>query len=64
MPRFYFNAGAPRATVLQVARELVRANGFAGFYKGLGPVLARAFPANAVTFFGFEATMRVLASES
>eukprot|EP00958_Prasinococcus_capsulatus_P001907 scaffold175_cov414-Prasinococcus_capsulatus_cf.AAC.15 len=56
-------AGAAQPTVLQVAKDLVRANGIGGFYKGLGPVLARAFPANAVTFFGFEATMRFLTAD-
>lgn len=25
--------------------------GFRGFWKGIGPTLARAFPANAATFF-------------
>jgi solute carrier family 25 carnitine/acylcarnitine transporter 20/29 len=34
--------------------------GLAAFYKGIGPVLARAFPANAVTFLGFELALEAL----
>eukprot|EP01029_Cantina_marsupialis_P009838 TRINITY_DN226_c0_g1_i2.p2 TRINITY_DN226_c0_g1~~TRINITY_DN226_c0_g1_i2.p2 ORF type:complete len:290 (-),score=89.70 TRINITY_DN226_c0_g1_i2:1402-2271(-) len=39
---------------LQTTKALVKSDGVMGFYKGLGPVLLRAFPANAATFFAFE----------
>eukprot|EP00164_Ancoracysta_twista_P004833 GFYU01006568.1.p1 GENE.GFYU01006568.1~~GFYU01006568.1.p1 ORF type:complete len:312 (-),score=83.57 GFYU01006568.1:129-1010(-) len=42
-------------------RQTMKADGIAGFYKGLGPTLARAFPANAATFLAFEMAMKFLA---
>mmetsp|Transcript_18608 Transcript_18608/g.52398 ORF Transcript_18608/g.52398 Transcript_18608/m.52398 type:complete len:290 (-) Transcript_18608:34-903(-) len=38
----------------QVFKELVREEGATALYKGLGPALLRAFPANAACFFGME----------
>eukprot|EP00039_Didymoeca_costata_P019020 m.335928 g.335928 ORF g.335928 m.335928 type:complete len:297 (+) comp17711_c1_seq1:149-1039(+) len=45
---------------MQIARELVMKEGVMSLYKGLGPALLRAFPANAACFFGFETTMKFL----
>eukprot|EP01029_Cantina_marsupialis_P009837 TRINITY_DN226_c0_g1_i1.p1 TRINITY_DN226_c0_g1~~TRINITY_DN226_c0_g1_i1.p1 ORF type:complete len:284 (-),score=47.36 TRINITY_DN226_c0_g1_i1:363-1214(-) len=41
-------------------KALIKSDGFMGFYKGLGPVLLRAFPANAATFVAFEFTKKHL----
>ena len=41
-------------TPAAVVRALLRSEGPAGFYKAAGPVLLRAFPANAATFLGYE----------
>jgi len=46
----------------QVFLELVRNEGFAALFRGLGPVLLRAFPANAACFFGMEVGRKVLNS--
>ena len=44
----------------QVFTELVRTEGYLALYKGFGPVIARAFPANAACFLGYDLTMRAL----
>eukprot|EP00759_Apiculatamorpha_spiralis_P023778 PhF_6_TR27347/c0_g1_i1/m.40188/K15109/SLC25A20_29, CACT, CACL, CRC1; solute carrier family 25 (mitochondrial carnitine/acylcarnitine transporter), member 20/29 len=41
-------------TLPEVAKVIHREHGWKGFYKGFGVCLARAFPANAGVFFGFE----------
>lgn len=41
-------------------RQVVRAEGVRGLYKGIGPCLARAFPANAVTLLAYEWTKGLL----
>mmetsp|Transcript_38485 Transcript_38485/g.94665 ORF Transcript_38485/g.94665 Transcript_38485/m.94665 type:complete len:302 (+) Transcript_38485:103-1008(+) len=41
--------------VMQVAKEIMKVDGVRGFYKGLAPVMVRAFPANAACFLGYEA---------
>ena len=46
--------------ILQVYRDLVKAEGHRAMFKGLTPVLLRAFPANAFCFLGFELALRVL----
>jgi len=48
----------------QVARTLYKTDGIRGFYKGIGPVLLRAFPANAATFVAFEYSLKFLQSKS
>ena len=45
---------------MAVLRELSRTEGVASVYKGLGPAMARAVPANAACFLGFEYTMALL----
>ena len=47
-------------SILQVYRDLVRAEGHRALFKGLTPVVLRAFPANAFCFLGFELALRVL----
>lgn len=42
------------------ARVLVRDEGVGAFYKGVGPAMVRAFPANAACFFGVEVATSVL----
>lgn len=40
--------------IMDCVRKTVRSEGIAGLYKGVGPCLARAFPANGITFLVFE----------
>jgi solute carrier family 25 (mitochondrial carnitine/acylcarnitine transporter), member 20/29 len=40
--------------MLDCATKTIRAEGLSALYRGIGPCLARAFPANAVTFMVFE----------
>ncbi|KAJ9050735.1 carnitine transporter [Entomophthora muscae] len=44
----------------QAYQHLVKAEGHAGLYRGLGPALLRAFPANAACFYGVEASRKFL----
>lgn len=46
--------------IRDVFRELIRTEGPRALFKGLAPVMIRAFPANAACFLGFETTMRIL----
>lgn len=41
------------------ARKTIAADGVTALWKGLGPAMARAFPANAATFLGVEATKKL-----
>lgn len=43
--------------IIDCAQKLYRAEGLAGLYRGIGPCLARAFPANAAAFVTYEAVM-------
>ncbi|XP_063218847.1 congested-like trachea protein [Bacillus rossius redtenbacheri] len=43
-----------------VFKVLIRQEGVTALYKGIVPVLLRAFPANAACFIGFEASMKFL----
>jgi len=43
-----------------VLRELIRTEGIGALYKGIVPVMLRAFPANAACFLGYELTMKFL----
>ena len=40
--------------------ELYRREGARAFFKGLGPALVRAFPANAACFLGVEVSMKMM----
>ena len=50
------------AGIGDVLRELIRTEGIGSLYKGIVPVMLRAFPANAACFLGFEMTMKFLNS--
>jgi len=43
-----------------VLRELLRTEGIRSLYKGIVPVMLRAFPANAACFLGYEVTIKFL----
>ena len=43
-----------------VFKHLMKEQGPKGLFKGAGPVMTRAFPANACCFLGFEAVMSVM----
>lgn len=38
----------------------IRTEGFTSLFRGLTPVMLRAFPANAACFLGFEVSMKFL----
>ncbi|EDV24504.1 uncharacterized protein TRIADDRAFT_25969 [Trichoplax adhaerens] len=46
--------------VRDVFRELIREEGVGALYKGITPVMLRAFPANAACFLAVEITMKIL----
>ena len=46
--------------VYAVFREILAKEGVKGFYKGLTPVMVRAFPANAACFAGYETAAALL----
>ncbi|KAI8070654.1 mitochondrial carrier domain-containing protein [Gilbertella persicaria] len=48
----------------QVFKDILRTKGPKAFFHGIGPAMARAFPANAATFFAYEMTMTALKSSS
>lgn len=50
-----------RMTMREAARNLHAQLGIRGFFKGFAPTMARAFPANAATFLGYEAVMSLVA---
>eukprot|EP00126_Sphaerothecum_destruens_P015109 Sdes_comp9027_c0_seq1m453 len=54
---------APEGTyrgVIDCTQVLIKNEGVFALYKGIGPVMLRAFPANAACFLGFELTLRLL----
>lgn len=56
---------APNGTYsgfMDCARKTIAQDGMAALFKGLGPAMARAFPANAATFLGVEASRKLLDS--
>ncbi|PWN23134.1 mitochondrial carrier [Microstroma glucosiphilum] len=55
--------GAPQGTYsgfLDCARKLVAKDGVGALFKGFGPAMARAFPANAATFLGVEVSLKMM----
>lgn len=52
--------GTYKKGMASVAAEIMAKDGLAGFYRGIGPVMIRAFPANAATFLGYETTIKFL----
>jgi len=56
---------APSGTysgILDCVRKTIARDGIAALWKGFGPAMARAFPANAATFLGVEASRKALDS--
>lgn len=54
---------APQGTYsgfLDCARKLIAADGVTALWKGFGPAMARAFPANAATFVGVELSLKMM----
>lgn len=54
---------APNGTysgILDCARKTIAQDGVRALWKGFGPAMARAFPANAATFLGVEASRKLL----
>ncbi|KAI8376307.1 mitochondrial carrier domain-containing protein [Radiomyces spectabilis] len=47
-------------SVSAAVRSLLREGGPRAFFNGVGPTMARAFPANAATFFAYEMTMKAM----
>ncbi|KAL0951406.1 hypothetical protein HGRIS_008101 [Hohenbuehelia grisea] len=45
---------------MDCVRKTIAADGVGALWKGFGPAMARAFPANAATFLGVEASRHVL----
>jgi len=45
---------------LDCARKTIAQDGVRALWKGFGPAMARAFPANAATFLGVEASLRMM----
>lgn len=52
--------GAPRLGMWGTAKQVIAEGGVAGLYRGAGPALIRAFPANAACFMGMEVSMMAL----
>eukprot|EP00004_Rigifila_ramosa_P017793 TRINITY_DN4374_c0_g1_i2.p1 TRINITY_DN4374_c0_g1~~TRINITY_DN4374_c0_g1_i2.p1 ORF type:complete len:322 (+),score=58.93 TRINITY_DN4374_c0_g1_i2:42-968(+) len=46
--------------IRSVFAEVVKTDGFMALYRGFGPVMIRAFPANAACFFGYESAIKAL----
>lgn len=44
----------------QVFKEILRVKGPKAFFNGISPAMARAFPANAATFFAYEMAMKAM----
>ncbi|KAI9513048.1 mitochondrial carrier [Russula earlei] len=54
---------APTGTysgIVDCARKTIATDGVKALWKGFGPAMARAFPANAATFLGVEASRKLL----
>ncbi|KAG8893609.1 carnitine transporter [Tulasnella sp. 403] len=45
---------------LDCARKTIAKDGVKALWKGFGPAMARAFPANAATFLGVEASRKLM----
>lgn len=46
--------------IIDCFRQTIRTGGLGAVYKGIGPCIARSFPANAVTFYAYEWTKKQL----
>lgn len=55
--------GAPQGTYkgfMDCASQLVKEKGPTALFKGLGPAMVRAVPANAATFLGYELALKAM----
>lgn len=57
--RIQAQAGSGSSSMVAVGRQLIASEGVGALYKGVGPALLRAFPANAACFFGVELTRSI-----
>jgi solute carrier family 25 carnitine/acylcarnitine transporter 20/29 len=57
---FYRHRIIPDGGFLHCFRHTVKAEGYAGLFKGIGPCLIRAFPVNAASFYGYEWMSRLI----
>jgi len=53
-------SSSTKVSMSQVAKTIYRSKGIAGFFPGIGPALARSFPANAATFLGVELAKKMM----
>lgn len=53
----------PRKSAISVARDIMRQDGARGYFRGLTPVVLRAFPVNASALFVYEGILRMLGAE-
>lgn len=51
-------SSSSKLTLLQAIKKIHQTSGYSGFFKGFGPTMVRAFPANAATFVGYEIVMK------
>jgi solute carrier family 25 carnitine/acylcarnitine transporter 20/29 len=54
---------APAGTytgALDVLKQTLKSDGPAALFRGLGPAMLRAFPANAATFLGVEYSLKAM----
>lgn len=56
------NVKSPKngGNIISVGKNIAAKQGISGFFKGFGPTMLRAAPANAATFATFETAMRLL----
>jgi solute carrier family 25 carnitine/acylcarnitine transporter 20/29 len=47
---------------MDCTRKLIAADGVGALFKGFGPAMGRAFPANAATFLGVELSIKAMDS--
>lgn len=47
-------SGSAKGGLITVTKDIYRSGGIKAFFPGIGPALARSFPANAATFVGVE----------
>eukprot|EP00695_Tsukubamonas_globosa_P003132 TRINITY_DN485_c0_g1_i1.p2 TRINITY_DN485_c0_g1~~TRINITY_DN485_c0_g1_i1.p2 ORF type:complete len:101 (+),score=24.36 TRINITY_DN485_c0_g1_i1:210-512(+) len=48
--------------IVDCFQKVYRTEGMKGFFKGYTPCMVRSFPANAVTFLGFEMVVKAFSS--
>ena len=53
-------AGSGSSGALGILRTMLREEGVGSLFRGLGPVMLRAFPANAACFLGMETGKKLL----